>query len=552
MISICTTCMGRLFQLRQTLPANLEITSGMDVEFVVLDYSSEDGLSEWIKTIFDSRVRYIRINGEKEFHRSKAKNLAVMQASKPIVLCLDADNLLTDLTVPFILEAFNSGVDVVAAPALVNEQGTFGRLAMTKRLFQYVGGYDETFTGYGYEDTDLRERLARLKLTFKMLPMDSLKVVGGDEDTAIKCQNHSEPVAETMRTNERRMWSNIRSGKIRVKTDMSEKPDIIFRAMFNDEHGTGIMATKQANGLKQLGYRVSHQSTRSGLLSPPAVGNVFVMETADLGFLEASLIPGCVASTIWESSRFKQEVVDALNQKASRVIVPCKWNHMALVTQGLTRPIHVVPNGIDTQIFKPISVTKSAVVFAWAGRTVHGTNRKNLEATIQAFTSAFSQGEDVRLHIKVLPDDPVRVPDDPRIRVNNSKMSPEDLATWYNSATAFVSTSRGEGWGLHLHEAMACGVCPIACEFGGQAEFFNESVGYSIPYSLINPADEPYVGLGTWCDPDVDYVIDAMRDVYNNEVQVKRFGEKATAAASKFTWQNAVNKLDEVLWSAFR
>ncbi|KKL80749.1 hypothetical protein LCGC14_2001600, partial [marine sediment metagenome] len=48
-ISFCTTCMGRLYNLKETLPKNIEANGEYpNVEFVILDYNSSDGLGDWV------------------------------------------------------------------------------------------------------------------------------------------------------------------------------------------------------------------------------------------------------------------------------------------------------------------------------------------------------------------------------------------------------------------------------------------------------------------------------------------------------------------------
>lgn len=47
-ISFCITCMNRLKHLQETLEKNILDNFLVDeVEFVVLDYNSQDGLEEW-------------------------------------------------------------------------------------------------------------------------------------------------------------------------------------------------------------------------------------------------------------------------------------------------------------------------------------------------------------------------------------------------------------------------------------------------------------------------------------------------------------------------
>ena len=49
-ISFATVCMNRLHHIRQTLPKNIADNSDYEnVEFILLDYNSSDGLEEWVK-----------------------------------------------------------------------------------------------------------------------------------------------------------------------------------------------------------------------------------------------------------------------------------------------------------------------------------------------------------------------------------------------------------------------------------------------------------------------------------------------------------------------
>src|SRR5574343_1908709 len=61
-ISICTTCMNRLRDLEYTLPKNLEDNKNYKkLEFVLLDYNSTDGLSDWVKKYMMSYIKTGRL-----------------------------------------------------------------------------------------------------------------------------------------------------------------------------------------------------------------------------------------------------------------------------------------------------------------------------------------------------------------------------------------------------------------------------------------------------------------------------------------------------------
>src|SRR3954468_418660 len=121
MISFCITCMGRRQHLEQTLAENLRIAASSRVrcEFVLLDYSSPDGVGEFIAhelsgSLRDGVLSYYRLEGAETFHMAHAQNIAHRLAAGPYVCNLDADNLLLPLFADHLAEAL-SGRRVVAA-----------------------------------------------------------------------------------------------------------------------------------------------------------------------------------------------------------------------------------------------------------------------------------------------------------------------------------------------------------------------------------------------------------------------------------------------------
>lgn len=56
-ISFCTTCMGRLHHLKETVRKNLtDNADWADLEYVIVDYNSEDGTGDWVKSQFPREI----------------------------------------------------------------------------------------------------------------------------------------------------------------------------------------------------------------------------------------------------------------------------------------------------------------------------------------------------------------------------------------------------------------------------------------------------------------------------------------------------------------
>lgn len=166
-LSFCTTCKGRLHHLMQTLPRNLEDNADYPaVEFCVLDYSSEDGLRDWIAKAMSThlqsgRLRYFYAEDQPVFRMSHAKNCVHRKASGQLLCNLDADNF-TGRDYAFYLNYLYSKMGIKCAQGRPNGQleGHWcGRIIIDRQLFHDVRGYNELLVGWGYDDLDLLERV---------------------------------------------------------------------------------------------------------------------------------------------------------------------------------------------------------------------------------------------------------------------------------------------------------------------------------------------------------------------------------------------------------
>jgi glycosyltransferase involved in cell wall biosynthesis len=66
---------------------------GVEVDCVIVDDCSDDGTLEWLGTIDDDRVSFVRL--DKHAERTVARNVGLRRARAPFVLFLDDDDLLT-------------------------------------------------------------------------------------------------------------------------------------------------------------------------------------------------------------------------------------------------------------------------------------------------------------------------------------------------------------------------------------------------------------------------------------------------------------------------
>ena len=248
--------------------------------------------------------------------------------------------------------------------------------------------------------------------------------------------------------------------------------------------------------------------------------------------------------TMWETDTLPARAVTELN-RCGLVIVPSEWGAECFRANGVTMPIEVVPLGYDPAVFRP-APPLTGCVFGTAGALDDGGLRKNVPKVIEWFRASFPTKPEVRLRVKITPaSPPVTTHGDPRIDVIDRSLSSTELAEWYASLTAFVNGSFGEGFGLHLLEAMACGRPLISTSFGGASEFFGRDVGYEVSHRLVEAKNTIY--SGHWAEPDDAAMIAAMRRVFSYGNEAAELGCRAAAHASGFTWTAMAARLVKVL-----
>jgi glycosyltransferase involved in cell wall biosynthesis len=250
---------------------------------------------------------------------------------------------------------------------------------------------------------------------------------------------------------------------------------------------------------------------------------------------------------MWETDTLPVDSIKHLN-RCGLVIVPSRWGAKCFRANGVNVPIEVVPLGYDPEFFYPATLVNRSkyCTFGTAGALDEGGLRKNLQRVIDLFSRAFPSERDVRLRVKITPRSPqVQTRGDARIDVVDTHLSPAELADWYRSIDTFVNASAGEGFGLHLLEAMACGVPLISTTFGGVGSFFNSLSGYEVGYEMVEAQNAIY--KGNWSDPNDSELMDSMRLVYSYRDRTRQLGAAAAARAQAFRWEDTIRKLVIVL-----
>jgi hypothetical protein len=189
MIGFCITCKGRLQHVKKTLPINLEHNQSEHSKFVLVDYSSQDGLKEYLidqhkDAIASGKLVVYSFLDQSLFRMAHAKNMAhrcgILEGCD--VLCnLDADNL-TGPNFDLFIQGAMTPKHFLWARMYTQEngrrpRGISGRIVVTDKAFLKVGGYDEKYAAWGHDDRDINSRLLMCGYEPIEIPKENLDVV---------------------------------------------------------------------------------------------------------------------------------------------------------------------------------------------------------------------------------------------------------------------------------------------------------------------------------------------------------------------------------------
>ena len=241
--------------------------------------------------------------------------------------------------------------------------------------------------------------------------------------------------------------------------------------------------------------------------------------------------------------------------------VPSTFVRHAFEAAGVAHvPITVVPECIDVSLFSPDATAevypglpsvddKDAFSFfsnfKWEAR-------KGWELLLRAFFEVFSRGGELNKHGDVSlvlkthlymehdahnPDKVTRkisewarragfnMREIPAVHVVAEEVPAEQMPSLYRGVHCFVLPTRGEGWGLGMHEAMSMGLPTIATNWGGNTEFMTEETSLLIKVNGTEPAPSGFAGR--WAVPDVEDLKAKMRWVYENQDEAVLLGKRA-------------------------
>ena len=269
----------------------------------------------------------------------------------------------------------------------------------------------------------------------------------------------------------------------------------------------------------------------------------------------------------WEFGALPKDWVNAA-QDVDAFWVPSNYVRQVYIDSGVpAEKVHVVPNGIDPKVFQPGAqplklATNKSFKFLFVGGTIY---RKGPDVLLKAYAESFTAKDDVCLVIKDFGGQSVyagqtleqqirelqKQPNAPEILYLNQELTPQELPGLYTACDCLVHPYRGEGFGLPVLEAMACGRPVIVTAGGSTDDFVPATAGYHIPSVRkvfgCEISGMPLVADGWLLEPDAGTLKQLLRHVVANRDEARAKGKFAsTHARENWTWNHTANRLAEL------
>lgn len=165
-IWVCVPCMGRLGFLQKTVGP---VVSYPGINYCLVDYSCPDRCGDWLANRYPEDIRrhrlaVERVPNQRVFHKCKAHNAGARRAISEGAeyLCfLDADTVVGPAFFEWIQSHVARRSFLIAGkrPDGSDQPSVTGLLVVHRDAFRQVGGFDESFRGWGGEDIEMRLRL---------------------------------------------------------------------------------------------------------------------------------------------------------------------------------------------------------------------------------------------------------------------------------------------------------------------------------------------------------------------------------------------------------
>ncbi len=264
----------------------------------------------------------------------------------------------------------------------------------------------------------------------------------------------------------------------------------------------------------------------------------------------------------WEFGSPPRDWVGPMSRLLDEVWVPSHFVRDGYLQGGVPADrVHVVPNAVGEVFLRedrppyPLATGKR-FKFLFVGGTI---DRKGIDVLLKAYTQTFSAGDDVCLVVKDMGVGTfyqgqtmeariaalAQQPGAPAVEYLGGELTEEQMAGLYGACDCLVAPYRGEGFGLPILEAMACGVPVIVTGYGAALDYCRDEWAYLIParprplpdarIGVLETVDRPHLA-----EPDGDALRLLLRHVVEHPEEARAMAERARRhVRSRYTWAHA-------------
>jgi len=117
-----------------------------------------------------------------------------------------------------------------------------------------------------------------------------------------------------------------------------------------------------------------------------------------------------------------------------------------------------------------------------------------------------------------------------------------DMRHLYNSFDCYLNVTLGEGFGLAILEAMACGIPSLVTDFGAMKELSNFRVKVK---EWFSGSVDSFFAV-----PDTEHMVGQMEKIYNSDKLREKYKKEGLKKAKELTWDKSVVKIEKGLMEA--
>jgi glycosyltransferase involved in cell wall biosynthesis len=336
--------------------------------------------------------------------------------------------------------------------------------------------------------------------------------------------------------------------------------------------GYGIAGLNIVNGLHKAGYRVALSVIGQAEASPDYHSVIKeCSENAKMPNFDAPCVRiwhqfdmsqfigkgDRIGFPIFELDKFTEQEVHHLSS-LDKIFVCSEWAKNVIKKNGIKVQTHVVPLGVDINIFQRSVFSRKSTIFFNCGKW---EKRKGHDILPEIFAKAFSLEDDVELWMMC--ENPFCSPEENQVWIDSYKrsglgdkirliprqQSQKEVYNIMKQTDCGVFPSRAEGWNLELLEMMSCGKHVIATDYSAHTEFCNNTNCHLVSIKELEEARDNkwFFGDGNWAsvkENQINQTVSYMQKIHNlKQKQNLEINHAGIKTAEKFSWGNTTKEI---------